>query len=75
MLRRLALLAILTAVVTLPAGGCRSCDSCHDYDGPVADCQCGSCGSGRAGSASGGYAASGGYVSDPTMTDEEMVYE
>jgi hypothetical protein len=62
-------------MVALSAGGCRSCDSCHDYDSPVADCQCESCGYGRSGSASGGYVASGDQESDPTMTETEVGYE
>ena len=74
MLRRMALLAVFSTLIALPAGGCRSCDSCHDYAGPVADCQCGSCGTGRAGSASGGYVATG-YSSGPVMADDEIGYE
>jgi len=74
MLRRIALLATLSTIFSLPTGGCRSCDSCHDYDGPVADCQCGTCGTGRAGSASGGYVATG-YESGPMMGDEQVGYE
>lgn len=34
------------------SGGCRSCDACHDYDPPVANCDCNACGTQRAGSAS-----------------------
>jgi hypothetical protein len=49
MLRHLLLSIVLGTTLTL-SGGCRSCSSCHDYDGPVADCD--NCGSGRAGSAS-----------------------
>ena len=74
MFRRIALLAVLSTIFSLPAGGCRSCDSCHDYDGPVAECQCGTCGHGRAGSASGGYVASG-YSNGPAMHDEQVGYE
>jgi hypothetical protein len=37
-------------MLTFAGGGCRSCSSCHDYDGPVADCN--NCGCGRTGSAS-----------------------
>ena len=50
MLRHLLLSVVLGTTLTLAGGGCRSCSSCHDYDGPVADCD--NCGSGRAGSAS-----------------------
>jgi hypothetical protein len=46
---RLYLFAIgLVAAVTISAGGCRSCSSCHDYDPPVQGCACG--GGQRAGS-------------------------
>ena len=50
MLRHLLLSIVLGTTLTLSGGGCRSCSSCHDYDGPVADCD--NCGSGRAGSVS-----------------------
>ena len=50
MLRHLLLSLVLGSSLTLAGGGCRSCSSCHDYDGPVADC--GNCGCGRTGSAS-----------------------
>jgi hypothetical protein len=43
------LLMSLVLGTTLASGGCRSCSSCHDYDGPVADC---GCGCGRTGSVS-----------------------
>jgi hypothetical protein len=52
MLRRCLLLLVLVTGTCLPAGGCRSCSDCHDYDPPVMDCD--SCGYGhRAGSACG----------------------
>jgi hypothetical protein len=50
MLRHLLLSVVLGTMLTLAGGGCRSCSSCHDYDGPVADC--GNCGCGRTGSVS-----------------------
>lgn len=60
------LLAGIIAATTLAAGGCRSCSSCHDYDPPVANCNCNACGTHRSGSACGGCAngscISGGYV-------------
>jgi hypothetical protein len=28
---------------TIANGGCQSCSSCHDYDCPVANCNCGHC--------------------------------
>lgn len=40
------------AVISLSAGGCRSCSTCHDYGPPVANCDCNACGMHRAGSAS-----------------------
>jgi hypothetical protein len=62
------LLAEIIAATTLASGGCRSCSSCHDYDPPVANCNCDAYGTHRAGSA-GGCAGgscqgcnSGGYV-------------
>jgi len=42
------------------AGGCRSCDACHDYDPPVANCDCNACGMQRAGSATYGQPTSSG---------------
>jgi hypothetical protein len=50
MLRRCLLLFALLTVTSLPAGGCRSCSDCHDYDPPVMGCDCCGCGH-RAGSA------------------------
>ena len=50
MIRHLLASLVLGCTLTLAGGGCRSCQSCNDYDGPVADCN--TCGSGRAGSAS-----------------------
>ena len=40
MLRHMLVLAVLIAATTLPSGGCRSCSDCHDYDPPVANCDC-----------------------------------
>jgi hypothetical protein len=40
MLRHALLFAVLIAATTLPTGGCRSCSDCHDYDPPVANCDC-----------------------------------
>ena len=82
MLRHLLVSLVLGCSLTF-AGGCRSCQSCHDYDGPVADCE--NCGCGRAGSASGGYASSdcgpngcapsGEYDEEPpVMTEGEVEY-
>jgi hypothetical protein len=51
MVRYLTLVAIFISGLALANTGCRSCSSCHDYDRPVADCECGTCGCGRAGSA------------------------
>jgi hypothetical protein len=48
------LLVGLITLTSLAAGGCRSCSSCHDYDPPVAGCQCDACGTHRAGSACSG---------------------
>jgi hypothetical protein len=53
------LLAGIIALSSLTAGGCRSCSSCHDYDPPVAGCQCDACGTHRAGSACGGSCSTG----------------
>ncbi|MEX0642424.1 MAG: hypothetical protein WD468_06970 [Pirellulales bacterium] len=54
MLRYELLLAGIIALTSLATGGCRACSSCHDYDPPVADCQCDAWGTHRAGSACGG---------------------
>jgi hypothetical protein len=48
------LFAALIATMTLASGGCRNCSSCHDYDPPVANCNCDAYGTHRAGSACGG---------------------
>jgi hypothetical protein len=58
MLRNLSLLAILLAANLFATGGCQSCSSCHDYDPPVADCNCSPCC--RSGSASCGGGMVGG---------------
>lgn len=50
MLRQLLATVILGIALTSAGGGCRSCSSCHDYDGPVANCN--NCGCGRTGSVS-----------------------
>jgi hypothetical protein len=44
MLRYTYVFTALIGLATLSAGGCRSCSSCHDYDPPVANCHCGTCG-------------------------------
>jgi hypothetical protein len=41
MLRCSFVLAGLVSVAIVSAMGCRACSSCHDYDSPVANCQCG----------------------------------
>jgi hypothetical protein len=71
MLRHSLLLFGLVAATSLPAGGCRSCSSCHDYSPPVAGC-CEACGTCRAGSASGGYVEEG-YIEEgqPQQYDDE----
>ena len=51
MLRHCFFLLGLMAATTLSGGGCRSCSDCHDYDPPVAGCDCG--GGQRAGSVCG----------------------
>jgi hypothetical protein len=40
MLRHYFALVAIVAATTLPSGGCRSCSDCHDYDPPVANCDC-----------------------------------
>jgi hypothetical protein len=47
----LALTGLIAALTVTSAGGCRSCSNCHDYDPPVANCDCCACGTQRAGSA------------------------
>lgn len=54
MLRTVFLLFALTAGTAFN-GGCRSCSDCHDYDAPVANCDCNACGTHRSGSVSSGY--------------------
>ncbi len=75
-MKRLAFAATLLIATSFVATGCRSCQSCHDYDSPVADCACASCtacGSGRAGSVlSGGYASETVYDAVP---QEAIPYE
>lgn len=65
MLRNLLLIAGFVASTTLSAGGCRSCSDCHDYDPPVANCECAGYGQ-RTGSVSCGGCDSGGYTSGTT---------
>lgn len=51
--------ALLLASGAVSQIGCRACGTCHDYDAPVADCEClGACGTpgSRRGSAVGHYA-------------------
>lgn len=55
-------LLVLTAATTLSSLGCRSCSTCHDYDPPVAGCDCNTYGGNRAGSAC--CVSSAGYVDD-----------
>lgn len=55
MLRLFLLPALLFAGAVVSATGCRSCSTCHDYDPPVACCQCGACDGHRSGSAFAGY--------------------
>lgn len=62
----------LLAATTLSSGGCRSCSSCHDYDPPVANCECNASGCHRAGSASGGLVSEG-YESEGYSTEEYVV--
>src|SRR3954451_9999089 len=45
MLRCSFVFAGLLSVAIASAAGCRACSTCHDYDSPVANCQCGTCGS------------------------------
>lgn len=64
MLRSSLFLSALLGLTLAAANGCQSCSSCHDYDPPVANCQCGpaaqSCNSGGCSSCgcNGGYSAS-----------------
>jgi hypothetical protein len=58
MLRHCFFLLSLMAATTLSGGGCRSCSDCHDYDPPVAGCDCGS--GQRAGSVCGCGSCGGG---------------
>ncbi len=55
MVRPFMLIAGLALGTVFTGSGCRSCSSCHDYDAPVANCDCNACGTRRAGSNSGGY--------------------
>jgi hypothetical protein len=63
----------VVAATAVTCGGCRSCSNCHDYDPPVANCDCNASGCHRAGSASGGYESEGyateEYVVEPPMDD------
>jgi hypothetical protein len=60
------LLAGLIIAISLTTGGCRSCSSCHDYDPPVAGCDCAygthRCGSASGCDCSGGACATGEYA-------------
>jgi hypothetical protein len=71
--RQWLLLAGMIASTMVACGGCRSCSNCHDYDPPVANCDCNACGCHRAGSASGGYEGEGytteEYAVEPPMND------
>src|SRR3954447_14599914 len=44
MLRCGFVFAGLMSVAFAFAAGCRACSTCHDYDSPVPNCQCGTCG-------------------------------
>ncbi|QDU57195.1 hypothetical protein [Aeoliella mucimassa] len=69
-MKRLVIATALLLATNLLSTGCRSCQSCHDYDSPVANCSCNQCGSGRAGSAlSGGYAGEIIYDSAPYVDE------
>lgn len=65
--------------LTLLAGaaqlGCRACGTCHDYDPPVANCQCNACGTGRSGSAIGGYSGMGYASADEANADVQVAKE
>lgn len=74
MLRQFLIPALMILGSTLALAGCRSCQSCHDYDPPVANCECGTCGCQRSGSTA-GYVTGGGYVSQPIMAEELTIDE
>lgn len=67
MFRQFLFAVAIAAGATLASTGCRSCQSCHDYDPPVADCQCGCGGGQRTGSAGMGYVSSQGTVVDNSV--------
>ena len=71
MVRPLVLLAGLAVGIALAAAGCQSCSSCHDYDAPVANCDCNACGTHRAGSNS-GY-VSGEYAPGEYVEEEQVI--
>lgn len=64
--------ALLLAVVA-SATGCRSCQSCHDYDRPVANCQCGACSTSGCGRSGSNLTGTTGYTA--TVTEGPMLYE
>lgn len=80
-MKRLIFTALLTVGLGVFATGCRSCQSCHDYDPPVANCSfasCNDCGGGRAGSAGG--CTTHGYMVDqatpyPGDSSSEELYD
>jgi hypothetical protein len=78
MLRLSLFLVGLLVATTFSAGGCRSCSNCHDYDPPVAACDCHACGTERAGSG-GGHAGheyeSGHYVHHGEAAEQEQAPE
>jgi hypothetical protein len=74
-MRPLFFLATLISAATLFAGGCRSCSDCHDYDPPVANCECNAYGTHRAGSACGcGGCGCGSHVEESYYDEGEGVY-
>ncbi len=73
---RNCLLLVGLVVANLSAGGCRSCSDCHDYDPPVANCDCNAYGTHRAGSACGcdgsGNCESGGHYQGEVVQPQEQ---
>ncbi len=69
-MKRLLSTAALLLAINLLSTGCRSCQSCHDYDSPVANCSCSQCGGGRAGS----VMSSGGYTSEVMVEPPAIEY-
>lgn len=69
-MNRLLIAAVLFCATSTFSIGCRSCQSCHDYDSPVANCNCNHCGTERAGSNMG----SGGLVDYSVVEPETIEY-